>query len=100
MTNMTMVLMVIHMTRMVTSCIESTFNVKLVTRFPLVFQVLKDLVAKRMLKIQQSSMYSETVTDLRKKVVNLERRNMELEDKADRLQTLIINLKKEVDVIF
>lgn len=59
-------------------------------------QMLKDLVAKRMLKLQQSAVYSGTVSALRRKVAILERRNMQLEDKADRLQTSIMNLYSEV----
>jgi len=58
--------------------------------------MLKDLVAKRMLKLQQSAVYSGTVSALRRKVAILERRNMQLEDKADRLQTSIMNLYSEV----
>jgi len=49
-----------------------------------------------MLKLQQSAVYSGTVSALRRKVAILERRNMQLEDKADRLQTSIMNLYSEV----
>lgn len=52
-----------------------------------------------MLKFQQTSMYNETVSALKKKVVNLERRNRELEEKADRLQGFITNLQNEVDLL-
>ena len=58
--------------------------------------MLKELVAKRMLKLQHSSVYSETVSALQRKIAILERRNMELEDKADRLQTSIMNVSHEV----
>lgn len=58
--------------------------------------MLKDLVAKRMQKLQQSAVYSGIVSALRRKVATLERRNMQLEDKADRLQTSIMNLYSEV----
>ena len=60
--------------------------------------MLKELVAKRMLKLQHSAVYSETVTALQRKIATLERRNMELEDKADRLETNIMNLFSEVGV--
>ena len=61
-------------------------------------QMLKDLVAKRMLKLQHSAVYSGTVSALRRKVAILERRNMQLEDKAERLQTSMMNLHNEVSL--
>ena len=74
-----------------TRCITDNFKRLIINR-----QMLKDLVAKRMLKLQQSAVYSGTVSALRRKVAILERRNMQLEDKADRLQTSIMNLYSEV----
>ena len=58
--------------------------------------MLKELVAKRMLKLQHSAVYSETVTALQRKIAILERRNVELEDKADRLETNMMSLFSEV----
>lgn len=51
-----------------------------------------------MLKLQHSAVYSGTVSALRRKVAILERRNMQLEDKAERLQTSIMNLYNEVSI--